>query len=344
MRFGDLEPSTKIILKVVFVILALLFLWYIREIIVLILFAIVLASAMEPLADYLHIRRVPRAVSVLAVYLLFLGLVALVVSSIIPPVIDQFRLLADNLPMYINDFQQRYPSIATVFGTNDLSRVLNDLITGGGQESVVSRTVGVFNGFFAFVTVLVISFYLVVSKEQGMKDFIRSIVPHSRRDMVTGLVNKIQRKMGLWVLGQLILSLVIFVFTFIGLTILGVKYALVLALLAGLLEVVPYIGPTLSAVPAFFFALMQSPALAVGVIILYILIQKAESYVLVPKVMEKTIGTSPLVVLIALLVGFKLAGVIGLLLAVPLSGAIMVVIDEFSTNDSAEKTVSLEAP
>ena len=187
-----------------------------------------------------------------------------------------------------------------------------------------------FNGVFAFITVLVISFYLVSSKEKGMKDFIRSIVPASRQDQVLGLVIKIQKKMGLWVLGQFILSLVIFVFTFIGLTILGVKYALVLALFAGLLEVIPYIGPTLSAVPALFFAFIQNPALALGVLILYILVQKSESYVLVPKIMEKTIGTSPLVVLVALLIGFKLAGVVGLLLAVPLAGAIMVVIDEFS--------------
>jgi predicted PurR-regulated permease PerM len=336
MRFNDLENSTKIILKVVFVVLALGFLWVIRDIIVLVLLAIVLASAMEPLADYLHARKIPRGVSVIAVYVVFLGLAALVISSIIPPVIDQFKLLASNLPEYAEDLQANYPNLANLMGVDNLSNLAGDIVTGGGEESVVSRTVGVFNGFFAFITVLVISFYLVVSKEKGMKDFISSIVPVRRRDQVVGLVTKVQKKMGLWVLGQVILSLVIFVFTFIGLTILGVKYALVLALLAGLLEVIPYIGPTLSAVPAFFFALVQSPALAVGVIILYILIQKAESYVIVPKVMEKTIGTSPLVVLIALLVGFKLAGVLGLLLAVPLAGAI----EEFSGDSGRSESAA----
>ena len=329
MKFNDLEPSTRIILKIVLVVLILAFLWFVREIIVLILLAVVLASAMEPLADYLHARKIPRGVSVFAVYVVFLGLAGLVISSIIPPVIDQFRLLAENFPQYVAEFQQKYPSLASIFGGNDLANVLSDVFTGGDQ-TVVSRTVGVFNGVFAFITVLVISFYLVSSKEKGMKDFIRSIVPASRQDQVLGLVIKIQKKMGLWVLGQFILSLVIFVFTFIGLTILGVKYALVLALFAGLLEVIPYIGPTLSAVPALFFAFIQNPALALGVLILYILVQKSESYVLVPKIMEKTIGTSPLVVLVALLIGFKLAGVVGLLLAVPLAGAIMVVIDEFS--------------
>jgi predicted PurR-regulated permease PerM len=113
-----------------------------------------------------------------------------------------------------------------------------------------------------------------------------------------------------------------------------VEYALVLALIAGLLEVVPYIGPFVSAMPAIFFALIQSPPLVIGVIILYILIQKTEGYVLVPKIMEKTVGTSPLVVLLALLIGFKLAGILGVLLAVPLTGAITVIIQEFFQNKS----------
>lgn len=334
MKFNDLESSTKIILKVVFVVLALAFLWTVREIIVLFLLAVVFASAMEPLADYLHARKIPRGVSVLAVYVVVLGLAGLVVSSIIPPVVEQFKLLALNLPDYILQLQEKYPSFAGLLGGDNLRNVVTGFFNSGDQ-TVVSRTVGVFSGVFAFLTVLVISFYLVVSKEKGMKDFIRTIVPVGKRDLVMGLVVKIQRKMGLWVLGQFILSLVIFVFTFIGLTILGVKYALVLALVAGLLEVVPYIGPTLSAVPALFFAFIQNPALAAGVLILYILIQKSESYVLVPKVMEKTIGTSPLVVVISLLIGFKLAGVVGLLLAVPLAGAIMVVIDEFTGNEPA---------
>lgn len=337
MRFNDLEYSTRVILKVVFVVLVLAFLWVIRDIIVLFLLAVVLASAMEPLADYLHIRKIPRGVSVIAVYLVVLGLAALVISSIIPPVVDQFKLLAANLPEYVEEFQERYPSFSTLVGGESLSRVLSDFVTGGGDQNVVSRTVGVFNGFFAFITVLVISFYLVVSQGQGMKEFIRSLIPAPRRDMVMNLVGKIQKKMGLWVLGQFILSLIIFVFTFIGLKVLGVEYALVLALVAGLLEIIPYIGPTLAAVPAFFFAFIQSPALAVGVLVLYILIQKSENYILVPKIMEKTIGTSPLIVVMALLVGYKLAGVLGLLLSVPVAGAISVVVEELSGEQNAAK-------
>lgn len=343
MKFVDLEYSTRVILKVVLVILTLAFLWVVRDVLVIMLLAIVFASAMDPLADYLSKRRIPRGVSVMALYVVVLGIAALVISSIIPAVVDQFKLLVQNFPAFLASFQERYPSVSGAFGTVNGNEILQSLVGGSDGGTVFTRTAGVFSGVFAFITVLVISFYLVVADQKGMKELIRPLVPEKNRDMVMSLVLKIQKKMGLWVLGQVILSIAIFVFTFVGLTILGVKYALVLALLAGLLEVVPYMGPFLSAVPAVLFAFIQSPPLALAVIVLYILVQKSESYILVPKVMQKTVGTSPLVVLVSLLIGFKLAGVLGLLLAVPIAGAIMVLLEEFrgETGD-ARKAVGPE--
>jgi predicted PurR-regulated permease PerM len=327
MKFSELENSTQIILKVVLVVLVLAFLWTVREIIALFLLAVVFASAMDPLADYLNKKKIPRAVSVMAVYVLVLGLVVLVVSQLAPVVAEQFRVLSDNLPTFLLEFQNKYPLLHGVFGEFNSGNFLQGLF-GKGDGAVFSGTLGVFSGLFGFVTVMVVSFYLVVADENGMKELIRPLVPITRQGQVMQIISKIQKKMGLWVLGQLILSLSIFALTFIALMILGVKYALVLALLAGLFEVVPYIGPILSAIPAFFFALIQSPALAVGVVVLYILIQKIEGYVLVPKVMQKAVGASPLVILLSLLIGFKLAGIVGLLLAVPVASALLVVIEE----------------
>lgn len=341
MKFADLEYSTRVILKVVLVVLVLAFLWAIREVVAIFMLAIVFASAMDPLADYLHKRKIPRGVSVLALYVVVVGVVGLVISSIIPAVVDQFRLLVTNLPTFLSDFQTKYPSLSGLVGNVNSSEIFQSIIGGTDGGTVFTRTAGVFTGVFAFITVLVISFYLVVADQKGMKELIRPLVPEKNRDMVMSLVHKIQKKMGLWVLGQIILSIAIFVFTYVGLTILNVKYALVLALLAGLLEVVPYMGPILSAVPAFLFALIQSPALAVAVVVLYILIQKSESYILVPKVMQKTVGTSPLVVLLSLLIGVKLAGVLGLILAVPIAGAVMVLLEEFTGDTADQKNVAI---
>ncbi len=331
----QLDYSTKVILRVVAVLLALAFLWVVRDIVVVILLSLVLASAMEPMVDYLNHRKIPRSVSVLGAYLIVIAIAGGIVSLMAPLVVEQFRVLSANLPQYAIEIQARYPNLTALFGGADISTIVNTLVSGGGSESIFNRTVGFFNGVFAAISVLVISFYLVAA-DRGMKHFIHDLVPTAQQTVVMNLIQKIQRKMGMWVVGQLILSVFIFLLTYIGLSILGVKYALFLALLAGLLEVVPYVGPFLSAIPAVFFALIQSPALVVGVIILYIIIQKTEGYVLVPKVMEKTVGTSPLVVLLALLIGFKLAGVLGLLLAVPLAGAVTVVIAELFHEKTGE--------
>ncbi len=324
----ELDYSTKVILRVAGVALVLAFLWVVRDIVVIILLALVLSSALEPVVDWLSRHKIPRTVSVLGVYIILIGLVVLIISLMAPLVVDQFQVLKDNLPQYTADFQARYPGLSSMIGGADLGSIVKTLFAGGGgTDALFSRTVGFFNGLFAVISVLVISFYLVAA-DRGMKHFIHDIVPTAQQKVVMTLIQKVQRKMGLWVVGQLILSIFIFALTYIGLSILGIKYALFLAIIAGLLEVVPYVGPFLSAIPAIFFALIQSPALVIGVIVMYIVIQKTEGYVLVPKIMEKTVGTSPLVVILALLVGFKLAGILGLLLAVPLAGAVTVVIAE----------------
>lgn len=324
----QLDYSTKVILRVVLIGLVLAFLWMIRDILMILLMSLVLASAMEPMADYLHKKRIPRFASVLGTYLIVIGAAVLIISLITPLVVSQAKVLSQNLPSYLDQIQNEYPNVSAFLGGLDLKTLANHLLSGlTTNTAIFNRTIGFFNGLFAFVTVLVFSFYIVAA-DRGMKQLVRDLLPTKHQPLITSLIVKIQNKMGLWVLGQIILSVFIFVLTYIALTLLGVQYALFLALLAGLLEIIPYVGPFLSAIPAVFFALIQNPPLAIGVVLIYILIQKLEGYILVPKVMEKTVGTSPLVVLLALLIGFKLAGILGLLLAVPIAGAITVVIHE----------------
>jgi predicted PurR-regulated permease PerM len=330
MRYAELEQSTKVILKIVFVILTLGFLWVIRDVLIVFLLAVVLASAMEPLVDYLKIKRIPRPVTVLAVYIAVLGFLGFVLYLIIPPVVSELQNLQGNLPQLMQELQDKIPGARALLGSGDASSVIHNFFISSESTSFFNRTIGIFNGIFSFLTVLVISFYLVAN-DRGMKKFIHDLVPSRHQNMILNLVGQIQKKMGLWVIGQFILSVAIFAVTFIGLSLLGIKYALFLALLAAVLEIIPYLGPVISAIPAILFALLQNPALAIGVIILYIVVQKTEGYVLVPKIMEKTLGISPLVVLVALLIGLKLAGVIGLLLSVPIAGVIMVIIKELST-------------
>lgn len=338
------DPATRVIAKVILAGLGLAFLWVTREIVIILLLAVVFASAMEPLVGYLHIKRVPRAVSVLAVYVLVLAIIGVILALLAPIIVQQFQLLSQNLPAYSSSLESQYPAIKSVLGNANLTDIISQAFSAlTNNSSVYSQTLGVVNVFFSVITVLVVSFYLV-AQQQGMIDFVHSVVPKPQRKFTLDLIRKIQTRMGYWIIGQIVLSLSIFILTFIGLTALGVKYALFLALLAGIMEIVPYIGPFLSAIPAVFFALVQSPPLAILVIVLYIVVQKLEGYILVPKIMQRATGTSPLLVLIALLVGFKLVGVLGLLLAIPVVSVITLLIDEFSNNYPSTTAVDMDEP
>ena len=330
--------STASLVKIVLVALLLIALYLIRDVIFMLIISMVLASAMDPLVDWLYRKvKFPRGVSVIMVYLVFLSLLGLVVYFLAPVMVSELGELSNRIGALNED-----PSTKA----DILSRTLSDLGIGSGISNLgqgfktltnnfFQTTIGVVGGLAQFVGILVFSFYLI-SSESGMKNFIKSLSPYKHQPYVANLTEKIQNKIGYWLLGQLILSGFIFLFTFIGLSILGVKYALALALLAGLLEIVPYIGPIVSGVPAVLMALTQSPPLALFVLGLYVLIQQTENYILVPKIMGKTVGANPLVILLAVLIGFKLAGIVGMLMAVPIVGAASVFLHDL--RDSREQS------
>ncbi len=322
------DISASAILKITGTVLVLFFLWVIRDIVILLLISIIISSGLEPFVDYLDHKKVPRAVSVLSVYILAIGLVVLAGWLISAPMIREFKQIGAHYAQILKGV----PQSGAIFGANFsalLERGFQSFITQITSSSgyFLQKTIGVFNGVIEAITILVVSFYLVAEKN-GMKNFIYSFVPAKHHEFLLGLVSKIQSKIGYWMIGQAILSAAIFAFTFLGLTLLRVKFALVLAVLAGFFELVPYIGPIISAIPAIIFAYVQNPPLALAVLILYVLLHKTEGYFLVPKVMHKTVGVSPLAILVAILVGLKVAGIFGIVLAVPLAAALAVTVKE----------------
>ena len=333
MEKKEYSVATSTLFKVVLIGIALLFLWNIRDIILLLLISVTLASGLEPLVEFFNKRKVPRAVSILSVYLLTILFIAFILAIVSPTVISQLGELGANKETLVADFNRQ-------LGSNDFFVQFNvpEMVSKGVQsfgeeltkfsDNFFETTVGLFNGFVKVLTILVISFYLVAERN-GMKNFIVPFVPAHLEPKVVRIVNKIQRKVGLWIISQFIISLVVFGLVLLGLTVLGVKYALVLALLAGFFELIPYIGPIIFSIPGIFFAFLQDPVLAIVVAFMYILIQKTEAYVLIPKIMEKSIGVSPLVILVAILVGLKLAGIVGVLLAIPVVAGLNVVVEEW---------------
>lgn len=310
--------STITVLKVLLVLLSVLFLWEIRNVIVLLVISIIISSALDPLADYLQSIKIPRSLSVLFVYAIFIGLIVLVIFSLVPPIGQQFKVIST--ADYYESFISRIGIYRESLNSIGIGKAIENSVrtfTGTFADNLLQTTKGIVTGFASVITVLVISFYLTV-QENGMKSFLRHLTPYKHQAYAAKLVTKIQQKIGTWVLGQIILSAVIFGFTYIGLTLLKVEFALILALIAGAFEIVPFIGPFISAVPAIFFAFLQNPALAVAVIVLYVVVQQLENHIIVPVVMSRSVGLSPVLVILSIIIGGTLGGVLGALIAVPI--------------------------
>lgn len=326
--------STQTFVKILIFFLLVAFFWLVREAIALIFVALILASALDPFVDWLKKFKIPRGMGIIFVYLLLFVIIASAVILIIPPIATEVKLIANDFPTYY----EKVVNGLNYFTMNRTDLEVVDQIQGGlnsataglsrAASGAFNTLLDIFGGIVSFFLVLVITFYFTV-EEEGLRRFLKSMTPTHYQPYVLQLMTRIQRRLGFWLRGQLILSIIIFVLTFIGLTVLGVEYALLLALIAGIFEVIPYLGPFLGSVPAIFLAFAQSPLKALLVLILFVVIQQIENNIIVPKVMSKSVGINPLLVIIVLLVGGKMGGVLGMILAVPVATAISVFLEDF---------------
>ncbi|MFH1427250.1 MAG: AI-2E family transporter [Patescibacteria group bacterium] len=322
----NINISTLTILKIILIFLILYFLYIIRDILAILFISIVLASALDPWIDWLQKRKIPRGLGIILIYLVLFAVLSSVFYLIIPPIITQIKDLSVNFPAYfdrlfsgfsiVKDFTYEHGILDNI--KNYLNNISSNLEGAAGE--IFSTVTGIFGSIVSFFLVLVITFYMVV-EEHAMKKIVWSVAPAKHQPYLIQLVTRMQKKIGLWLRGQLILSLIIFSMTLIGLKVLGVKYALTLALIAGLTEFVPYLGPILAAIPAIFLAFTQSGMLAIFVAALYYIIQMVENHIIVPKLMQKVVGLNPIIIIIVLLIGFKVAGVIGAVLSIPVATA-----------------------
>lgn len=325
--------ATGTILKIVGVILLLWFLYMVHDLIAIVFVALILSSVIDPLADWFEVRRIPRALAVVIVYVVLLSILGLTIGVLIPPLVQEVRDLASNFS-YVWDrlvsgaLLFREYSMQSGFSKNieqGLTAVQTALTRAVG--GVFTTVVGVFGGLFSFVLILVITFYMV-TQEDGLRKIFKVLIPGQYQPFTSAVLIKVQRKIVAWVKGQLVLSCVVGVLAYVGLSIVGVNYALVLGLFAGLVEFVPYAGPFLAGVVAVFFALSQSTTKALFTVLLFILIQQLENNLLVPKVMQRAVGLNPIVSILALATGAKLAGLPGALFAIPIATALDVIVRE----------------
>ena len=317
--------STNTILRVILIILLLIFVYLIKNVIIIFLFALIIASAIAPIVNFLEKLKIPRVIGTLLVYIFTIAILALIVYLIIPGITRDVKSLASTLPQYIEKISDKFNTLKGVSSKYQgiIGRIQDSLgelgnYLKGKSGNLLLTAFGIFGGVFSFILILIISFYISVLKK-GVQRILTAIIPIHYRDHILDLWERAQKKFGRWMQGQVVLGLIVGVLAYIGLSFLNIKFALLLAVLAGLLEIFPYIGPVLAGIPAVLIGFLQAPILGLWVIILYVVIQQLENYLITPLVIGRVVGLNPVVVIMALLIGGQLGGILGMILAVPLA-------------------------
>jgi predicted PurR-regulated permease PerM len=328
------DISAATIAKIAAAFVILIFLYLIRDILTIFIVALLLSTLINPLADWFARHKIPRALAVLLIYIFLVGILALIATLLIPPLAEQAQQLLKNLSGYWGNLADRAAALKSLALTKGLLGEASEGLS-AWQNNLPKALSGVFEtiseflgGVITFILILVLTFYMVVENE-ALKKFFKSVAPERFQPHLVGIFTRAQHKIGLWLRGSLALGFIVGAFVYIGLTILGVKYALVLALFAGVFELIPYFGPPISAIPAVFIAFSQAPLKGMLTIVLYVVVQQLENNILVPKVMQRAVGLNPIVSILSLGIGFKVAGFLGALLAIPMATAVSVIVTDF---------------
>lgn len=327
----EISISTSTILKVIGILLLLGFAYLVRDIIVLMLFAVILVLIIEPMAARMEKKKIPRMVSVIIIYLFGIAILSLVLFLLIPPVAQQMKQLAANLPNIGKKIGNEFEIIkqfALKYNFNiDLAKISSELDIRKFLPNIFSTTKAFFGGVISIIIILATSFYMAVEKG-GLEKFIDTLTPQKHRDKVLRLFKKSQAKLIRWAQGQLLVMLIIGLLDYLGLVFMGVKFALLLGVLGAVLEIVPYAGPIIATIFAITIGLSQS--LTAGLIagLWFLIVQQLENHVITPKVMQSAIGLNPVIVILSVLVGTKFFGILGFILAVPLAAVVEAVVSD----------------
>ena len=321
-----IEISHRTIVFTAIFLVALGFLFLIRDILLQVFVSLLIALILNPLVVRLTKFRVPRTLAAISVYLVFVGVFVGSVAGLVPAIIDQTTSFAKSLPSYLENAQLPFGMDQEL--VNQLSGQLANL---PGQ--IVGFVVSAFSNVLTIFTVVIISFYMLLGWT-NLDSQLVDVFGEKRGSDIGETVKRLEIKLGSWARGQLLLMLMVGFSTYFGLIIIGIPYAIALGILAGILEIIPILGPFMAAFPAVIVGFSISPLTGVAVAALAFLVQQLENYVFVPNVMKKSTGLSPVVTLIALIVGYKVAGVVGAILSLPTVITLQTIFQPYFTKDS----------
>lgn len=334
------------------VILALAYAFFlVGEFILVLIASIVIASALEPVTLWARRHSVPRIPTVVSVYIMAVVFFSGFFYFLLLPLIGEVANFIKTLTIYSNaivndNVLSGMFATQNIFGGLDTPALMAQISTylnswsqflSQGIFSSLSRVSG---GVIGFILIIVLSFYLSV-QEDGIAKFLRIITPLKREAYVIRLWRRSQVKIGLWMQGQIFLGAIVMVLVYLGLLIIGVPHALLLAVVAGVFEIIPIFGPILSAIPAIFVAYTSADmSMALIVAALYIVIQQFENHIIYPLVVRKVIGMPPIVSIMALVIGGQLAGFLGILVSVPIAAVVMEFLSDLEEHKIAKIAAS----
>lgn len=318
-------------------ILFFLFLYDISWILLLFFVAFLFAAALDPLVDFFEAHKVPRPFGMLIVYVVLFFLAGFFVSKVAGLVADQVLGIAQSVNEFVGDGNinvqgipfgdQLQPYVQQFSQTVDVEAAAAQLQ--GAFTFLSNQLLGLSIGLLNLLIVLVLTFFMVV-EEQSIDEFFRSVVPTRYGAYISTRIAAVKDKIGLWLRGQLMVSLIAAVLSYIGLAAMGINYALTLSLIAGVGMVVPVVGRFFAWVVTFPIVFNQSPGLALWMSIYYLIIQQFENNLIVPYVMNKAVGLNPIVIIFALLVGGHYLPVIGWVLAIPVATTVAIFLRDFT--------------
>ncbi len=347
----QINISNKTFLKILIFLLICLALYKLYNIILIILVAIVIASFVESAVRRLKPYIKNRSFAVFVVYAIAIALIVGLSSVFMPVFIREMSALVSSLSQYIpnssvlNTFQpDTLTGAKNVFSSISKNASIGEVVSSfknlidsmsGGFMDVFG---GAFGGVVNFGFILIISFYLSIT-EKGIENFLRIVTPRKQEEYVISLWQRTEHKIGLWMQGQMLLGLIIGVLAYLGLTILGVKYSLVLAILTALFELVPY-GIFIAVVPVVLFGFLDGGiTMAILSFALYFILHQFETYLIYPLIIKKVIGISPLVVVLSIIIGYALAGFLGVVLAIPVSVCLLEFLDDLEKKKIEQKNI-----
>lgn len=327
------DIGTRLLLRAMLLVGGVYLLYLLRDVVIVVLFSVLTAAALIPAINKLRAWGLSRTAAVILTYTVLFLVGVTLVGIFIPVLFIEIKEFLDHWPQYteqLSTLLSGWDTYAQNLGLSFDKQTLLANLEGSMSEwfgGFFSTTIGFFQGFIHVIGFFFLALYLSL-EEKGIEKFFLILTPDEYHKHALSLASRMQGKVSQWLLGQVLLMMIAFVIYYIGLLIIGVPYALAIAFFGGLMEIIPYIGPVLAAIPAIIIGLLYSPGLGLAALIFYLIAHQVEAHIIAPQVMKRSANLNPVVLIIAILVGIELGGPLGVILAVPMTMVLSVFVED----------------